>query len=332
MTQTVLVTYGDGSGPKVIRSAERVLRLVAPDLDIIHGRIGADAYENTSYALPPETMEMISRADMILSGPVCMEGINERDPLVTIKKQMGLFLDYREYYPLKDVDGSTRLDTVVISPTLESTMDVYETESLDGVASEFYTDIESVERLMSRSSDIARMKHRPRIDLVTSNYIYPKRERLIQNMFLEHFRGTAFRTGIMSLSETVFTLAHRPEVPDVLLCDIHSAASVKGAAAGIVGGTGLMPQAFFGNGKSLFTPATMFGEDIPHRSENPTSAILSVALLLLSIGMEDGYRAVRNAVRMMYRDERTTPDIGGKLTPDKFTDGIIDLVKADIYM
>ena len=60
MTQKVLITYGDGYGPAVIRAAETVLKTVSPGTEIIHGKIGADAYENTGHALPAETMAIIS--------------------------------------------------------------------------------------------------------------------------------------------------------------------------------------------------------------------------------------------------------------------------------
>ncbi|MCQ2085592.1 MAG: isocitrate/isopropylmalate family dehydrogenase [archaeon] len=330
MTKKVLVTYGDGYGPTVIRAAESVLRAVAPDLEISRGKIGADAYDNTSYALPPETIELIAQADAILSGPTMMKGIPERDPLVTIKKQMGLYLEYGEFFRLCDYMGTVDLDTVVLSPTVESTLNVYETESLDGVASEYYTSMDQLSKIFPRSIELAEMRRRRKVELVSDNTMYPIREKLIRSEFRKNYAASEFIVGDLSTKVATFRLAHDPQSVDTLLCDIHSATCIWGQNMGLIGGSGLMPRAFFGDKKSLYMASEVYPGEVAGRELNPTSAILSVAVMLLSFGEEEAYHQIVKAVREMYRIGRTTPDVGGKLNAEKFAEGVKKLVLPEM--
>lgn len=328
--QKIFVAYGDRYGPAVIRAAESVIRTVAPDVDLLHGRIGADAYNNTSYALPPETMDLLSDCDAVLSGPVDMEGIPGRDPLTTIKKQMGMFMEYGEYFPLRETPGRNPIDLVVMSPTVESTLSVYETESLDGVSSEYYTSTETASRIFAKAMYLSEMKRKKEISFVSDNILYPLREKLLRDSFHRHFAATEFRAKDCGTTEIMFSLSHGPSSAGVLVCDIHSSACVRGLASGLAGGSGLMPHAYLGENIGLYMPAPVIIDDVPGRKVNPTSAILSSAVMLLNLGRENCYNAITEAVREMYRSGHTTPDMGGKLTTPGFAKGVKELILAKL--
>lgn len=328
MSQKVLVTYGDGHGPSVIRAAESIIQLVAPDLDLYHAKIGADAYESTSYALPPETMELIADCDAMLSGPVIMDGIPERDPIFIIKKQMGLYLEYGEFFPLGNSEVGKGVNTIIMSPTPESTLNVYETESLDGVASEYYTSIENMSKIFSKTMMLSEMSRRSKITLISDNILYPIREKLMRAEFRKHLAATEFELEDLTTGETTFRLAHRPETLDALLCDIHSATCVWGLLSGLIGGSGLMPKAYLGDRMGLFMPSPTYSTD-PVRKTNPTSAILSAAVMLKTLGRRSEYEMIRNAVCEMYRLNRVTTDLGGNLNAEKFTVGVKQLILTE---
>lgn len=328
MSQKVLITYGDGPGRTVISAAEKVLGAVAPDLELIHAKIGAEAYESTGYALPPATMEALSECDVMLSGSVNVEGLPERNPLDAIKKQLGLGIEYTEFFPLCDYLGEGEIDAVVLSPAPESTMVVYETETPEGISSEYFTGSDSLASMFSRTIRLVDERDGKTIHLVSDGILFPKREELIKTVIGKYFADTQFRVVGTELSEIMYMLAHDHKSAQILFCDIPSAAAVHGLGSGIVGGSGLMPSAFIGNDISLYTTSRIFEGDSVGREFNPTSAILSVAVMLLDMGREEDYRNIRGAVCEMYRSGRTTPDIGGKLSAEKFAQGVNELVHS----
>ena len=330
MTQKVLITYGDGYGPAVIRAAETVLRTVSPGTEIIHGKIGADAYENTGYALPAETMEAVAECDAMISGPVVMDGIAERNPISTIKKQMELYMEYGEFYSLCDYIGTKGIDTILLSPTIESSLNVFETESLDGVASEYYTSTDNISKIFAKSVQIAEKKRRTEICMVSDNVLYPSREKLIRSTFHKFYADTEFEVRDISTKIAMFDLAHDPSSMNTIISDIHSATCMWGEVTGLVGGSGLMPKAFIGDRKALYMPSEVYPHDAVGRELNPTSAILSVGVMMLNFGNETAYNLVLGAIRDMYRMGRTTPDVGGKLNAEKFAEGVSSLILSEI--
>ncbi len=330
MTNKVLVTYGDGYGPAVIRAAEAVLRTVSPDTELLHAKIGADAYDNTGYALPADTLDLVAECDSMLSGPVNMDGIPERNPVSTIKRQMELYIEYGEFYPLCDYIGTEGLDTVLISPTVEGALNVYESESLDGVASEYYTSIENISKIFSKSVELAEKKQRTEICMVSDNVLYPSREELIRSTFHKYYADTEFNVRDISTKLAMFDLAHNPSSMNTIISDIHSATCMWGELTGLVGGSGLMPRMYIGDRKSLYVPSEVYPDDAVGRELNPTSAILSVGLMMLVFGNREAYDLILKSVREMYRLGRTTPDVGGKLNAEKFAEGVSSLILQEL--
>lgn len=330
MSQKVLVTYGDGPGRTVIGAAEKVVRAVAPDLEICHGRIGADAYANTAYALPPTTLELASECDAMLTGPVDMVGINERNPLDTIRVQTGLAAEYTEFFPLCDYLGDDGTRAVIIGPAPGEELNIRETETLDGVTSDIFTGTEAIGGLFDIAFHIAEVKAGKEIRFVPEDDRFPIRDRIIRNRFSRLFAASEFTTKVCAPSDISYLLAHSPSSVDIIICGTRSAPCFKGQCAGNVGGGGLMPRAYIGKDFGMYMPSIALEGDPVGRETNPTSAILSAAVMLLMLGRKDSYRMVRNAVAEMYRTGRTTPDIGGKLNADKFADGVNGIIHAEI--
>ncbi len=330
MTEKVLVTYGDMYGPAVIRAAEAVLRTVSPETELVHAKIGADAYDNTGYALPADTLDLVAECDAMLSGPVDMEGIPERNPLSTIRRQMEMYIEYGEFFPLCEYIGTKDLDTVLISPTVEGALNVYESESLDGVASEYYTSIDNISKIFEKSVEIAEKKQRTEVCMVSDNVLYPSREKLIRETFHKFYAGTEFIVRDISTKLAMFDLAHNPSSMNTIISDIHAATCMWGELTGLVGGSGLMPRVFIGDRKSMYIPSEVYPDDAVGRELNPTSAILSVGVMMLIFGKREAYKLVVNAVREMYRLGRTTPDVGGKLNAEKFAEGVNSLILHEL--
>jgi 3-isopropylmalate dehydrogenase len=61
---------GDGIGPEVMAAAQRVLRELAPELELEEHPFGAAAIRATGDPLPSETLEACRSADAVLKAPI----------------------------------------------------------------------------------------------------------------------------------------------------------------------------------------------------------------------------------------------------------------------
>lgn len=329
MSQKVLVTYGDFDGPRIIGAAEKVLGAAAPDIEVIHGKIGSDAHKHTSYALPPDTVDSLGECNAVLSGPVNMVGIDERNPLEVIKIQTGLLAEYSEVFNLRMGLNDIPLDIGVVNPTVSDILDIQETEDLDGVTSSFYTNTEATVDLFSIVRRITELRGGSRVWLSDEESHFPIRNRIIKKTFHDTFDNTPIISAERTPSEISYHLAHDPESLDMILCGANSAPQIYGYGAGLIGGSGLMPHAFLNKNFGLFVPMSPLPCESRERSGNPTSAILSVAVMLLTLGRKKEYQRIRDAVCEMYRTGHTTHDIGGRLNAAQFADGINDLIYSE---
>lgn len=66
----IAVLPGDGIGPEVTREARRVLEALNLDLQFEEAPVGGAAYLEAGHPLPPETLDLVKRADAVLFGAI----------------------------------------------------------------------------------------------------------------------------------------------------------------------------------------------------------------------------------------------------------------------
>ncbi|WP_400219755.1 isocitrate/isopropylmalate family dehydrogenase [Methanomethylophilus alvi] len=324
----VLILPGDGPGPSVISAAEKVIRAAAPGVDLIHGEIGNVAYEHTSKALPASTMDMISTSDAILSGPADMSLIGGRDPIADIKRQMHLFAEVQEFRPLAGYLADRDVDILLVSHCVDAVSSVRESEGLDGVVSELDTDDDALSELFTSCMHIAEVTGRMKICLVRGMGLFESSERHMLDSFHSHFATSEFSVEDMSAEKAACLLQMVPETFDVVVSGTTTSQYLRGLLSGMIGGSGISPVAYLGERKGLFMPSRTFGSMNESRPWNPTSAILAGSEMLRYMGFGVEYSAIQKAVSDMYESGLTTSDIGeGHLSPDEFTQGVIDRIR-----
>ena len=115
MQATIALLPGDGIGPEVIDSAERVLKHVATryqhSFEMPRASIGASALRLGDPPLPATTLETCLAADAVLLGavgdPEFSDGPSERRPetaLLQLRQALGVFANLR---PAKVWRGSS---------------------------------------------------------------------------------------------------------------------------------------------------------------------------------------------------------------------------------
>ncbi|MFA7063622.1 MAG: isocitrate/isopropylmalate family dehydrogenase [Methanomethylophilus sp.] len=328
-SKKVLVLPGDGCGPAVIAAAETVLAAAAPGLTLIHGEIGAVAYEHTGQVLPPETANLAAAADAILSGPVSLAPAKpeQRDPLESLRKQFRLLAEVREFYPLCEWLGHKDLDLVLVGMNPDSALSVTELDRLDGVSADYFASADADTALFDLTLRVAELRRRQRITCVPGSGLFPAAEKQFSELFTRHFAATEFVFDTMNAADAACRLATDPRSLDVVVAGMLTAPSLAGQAAGMAGGAGLMPVAYLGQKRGMFMPSHPAAQRRAD-SVNPTSAILAAAFMLLDLGMDDAYQNIKKAVREMYRTGRVTADRGGALTTQSFTAGTVELVRS----
>jgi len=95
-------------------------------------------------------------------------------------------------------------------------------------------------------------------------------------------------------------------------------------AAGIVGGLGLAPSGCYGDGYAYFESVHGSAPDIAGKNViNPTATILSAAMMLEYLELEEAARRLENAVERVYaKGEALTADQGGRASTTEFCDAV----------
>ncbi|MBP1749544.1 MAG: isocitrate dehydrogenase [Deltaproteobacteria bacterium] len=106
----------------------------------------------------------------------------------------------------------------------------------------------------------------------------------------------------------------RPEEYDVLLCPNLNGDYLSDACAALIGGLGVAPGANFGDSVAIFEPThgsapKYAGKDIV----NPTSFILSGAMLFDHIGLTSGAEKIRRAIEKTIQEGIVTYDLARQL-------------------
>lgn len=126
----------------------------------------------------------------------------------------------------------------------------------------------------------------------------------------------------MFVDALAMQLVRAPERFDVIVTDNLIGDILSDIGAALQGGLGVAASANLHPGRtSLFEP--VHGSAPKYAGTglaNPVAAILSVALMLETLGHETAARVVEGAVVQSLRKGRTTPDLGGTLTTSEVGD------------
>lgn len=133
-------------------------------------------------------------------------------------------------------------------------------------------------------------------------------------------------TETLLVDDCAHRLARDPARFDVILLPNLYGDILSDLAAGLVGGLGAAASGCFGDGFAYFESVHGTAPDIAGRGIiNPTATLLSAAMMLDYLGLDDASTRLRDAVARVYADGRAlTPDVGGTGT----TRGVADAVVA----
>ncbi|MBD7956657.1 3-isopropylmalate dehydrogenase [Microbacterium sp. Sa4CUA7] len=333
------VIPGDGIGPEVIAQAEKVLDAVTAHSDVTFERtrfsLGADRYLATGDTLTDDDLAAIAAHDAILLGavggvpgdPRLREANIERGLLLKLRFALDHYVNLR---PSKLYPGAAGpladpgdIDFVVVR---EGTEGPYvgnggsiRTGTPHEVANETSVNTAyGIERVVRYAFELAERRRR-RLTLVHKTNVLVHAggmwKRIVDTVAAEH---PEVAVDYLHVDAATIFLVTNPDRFDVIVTDNLFGDILTDLAGAVTGGIGLAasgninPDGVF---PSMFEPVHGSAPDIAGRQlADPTAAILSVALMLDHLGLQDEAQRVTRAAEadIAARDgnPRTTTQIG----------------------
>ncbi|WP_394795534.1 3-isopropylmalate dehydrogenase [Armatimonas sp.] len=326
----VAVLPGDGIGPEIVAEAVRVLRVVAPDIELTEALVGGAAYDATGHPLPPETLELCKASDAVLLGAVggpkwdVIPDPNlrpERGALLPLRKQLGLYANLRPAicYPALVAASSLKPEL------LEGGLDVLVVRELTGG---MYFGLpkendgnRAIDTCVYTKDEIVRIAH------VGFQAAQKRGKKLCsvdkQNVLMTSvlWRATVeevakeypdVQLSHLLVDNAAMQLVRWPKQFDVIVTENLFGDILSDQAAMLTGSLGMLPSASLGAGSfGMYEPCHGSAPDITGKGiANPLATILSVAMLLrYSFGRESEAKRIETAVESVLESGLRTPDI-----------------------
>lgn len=335
MKKRIAVIEGDGIGPEVTQQSIRVLNAIATtfghEFEYQYCLMGADAIDKTGNPLPDETIETCLKSDAILFGAIGHPKY-DNDPTAKVRPEQGLLKLrkslqlYANIRPIKTYSSLFHLSPLK-SKNLEAVDFIIFRELTGGIyfgKKETATDGSSATDDCTYSrAEIERIAHlafhfaqkpgrRKKLTLVDkANVLETSRlwRKVVQEIAIQYPDVTV---DYMFVDNAAMQIILNPKQFDVILTENMFGDIISDEASVISGSLGLLPSASSGIGGSLalFEPIhgsypQAAGKDIA----NPIGSILSAAMMLDFLSMEEEARLVREAVNWTLLNSFVTKDI-----------------------
>jgi 3-isopropylmalate dehydrogenase len=352
----ILVLPGDGIGPEITEATLKTLdatrKALDLDLEFETRDIGLAGLAAEGTTLPPAVMERIPQVDGVILGPVSHYGYPSRadggiNPSSELRTVFELFANIR---PCRSRDGLTILrepmDLVIVR---ENTEGFYSDRNMHAGSGEFMPDPDlalSVRKVSAKASErIARaafelaMARRGKVTAVHKANVV----KLSDGLFLREVRKVSAEYPSVELEELLVDAAaalliRQPKRFDVIVTTNMFGDILSDEASELSGSLGLGGSINAGTDICVAQAQHGSAPDIAGQGiANPTSLILSAAMLLDWRGQHDGNPALREAGAFLSRAVDTvldgpatrTRDIGGTLGTEAFADAIISVIENE---
>ena len=343
------VLKGNGIGPEITAAAIQVIDACRLDIEWVNIPIAEEAIEKFGHPVPNESIQMLKDVKVAIKGPITVEKGKGRVTCIdengaehvypsfnnAIRRELELFVCPRPSRGIPGISGShEHMDLIIMR---ELTEDVYSAieHRIGNVAAECVKLVtrEAAERVSRYAFEYARKNHRRKVTCVhKANAIS-----ITDGFFLECFQKIAkeypdIPSDDFFVDATTFYLVKKPEMFDVIVTTNQYGDILSDLCAGLVGSLGLGPGANIGYKGAVFEACHGSAPDIAGQNiANPTSLILSGALMLRYLGFEKEARVVEESVRhvLIHTDCRTR-DLGGSASTTEFTQAVIEQVKERI--
>ena len=340
-THRLAVIPGDGIGPEVTAEALKVLEQVAPaagvKFEATRYDLGAERYLATGEVLPDAVLAEVREHDAIVLGavggrpgdPNLPPGILERGLLLRLRFELDHYVNLR---PSRIFPGVTSpladpgdVDFVVVREGTEGPYVGNGGALRVGTPHEIATEVSvntafGVERVVRDAFARAQKRPRKKLTLVHKTNVLVHAggvwSRVVREVG-EEFPDVS--VDYLHIDAATIFMTTDPARFDVIVTDNLFGDIITDLAAAVTGGIGLAASGNVNPDRtapSMFEPVHGSAPDIAGQQKaDPTAAILSTALLLEHLGLDEAARTVEEAVLadLAARDQSTsrrTAEIG----------------------
>jgi 3-isopropylmalate dehydrogenase len=352
----VLVLPGDGIGPEITTPTLEVLKATndAYDLGLEFetADIGFASLATQGTTLPQAVLDRIPEVDGVILGPVSHYDYPARqdggfNPSAELRVQFELFANIR---PCRSRAGLSILrspmDLVIVR---ENTEGFYSDRNMYAGGGEFMPDADSafsIRKITAKASErvaraafaLARRRRKKVTAVHKANVV-----KLTDGLFLREVRKVATEYPDVQLDELIVDAAaalmvRRPGQFDVIVTTNMFGDILSDEASELSGSLGLGGSLNAGHHMAVAQAQHGSAPDIAGMGiANPTSLILSAAMLLDWRGMRDGNVAMVTAAaeietaveRVLANPATRTGDIGGTLGTAEFADHVISMLQDE---
>ena len=317
----VVVIRGDGIGPELVDAALLVLEAVELWMGDFHLEIdfregGAELYKRVGYNLAPETLEAIKQADATMKGPVGLPEVRFADGTEAgvlggvLRIQLDTYSNDRPVRLLPGVNAPIKaepgeIDYVIVR---ENTEGMYLSRGKgvgtdDAVSDTMMITRKGTERIVRHAFEVASGRQGAPSDGVRRVTCVDKSNVLASMAF---FRRVFDEVAVqypdieheyLYSDAAAQALVQRPGHFDVLVMENFLGDMLSDLGGGTIGGVGLCPSGNVGDEHAYFEPIHGSAPDIAGQDKaNPTSQILTLALMLDHLGERAAGDVIRNAV------------------------------------
>jgi len=312
------VIAGDGIGPEVVAEGLRVLDAAGAKYGASFARkeydLGASHWHRTGETLPDSVLAELAKADVILLGavgdPSVPSGVLERGLLLKLRFAFDHFINLRpaRLFPgvKSPLAGVEKIDFVVVREGTEGPYVGAGGVLAEGTENEIATE-ESLntrrgaERVIRNAFERAQLRERKKVTLVHKNNVLTRAGSLWTRTFNEVAKEFPnISTEYLHVDAASMFFVTNPDRFDVVVTDNLFGDILTDIAAAICGGIGLAASGNInptGKFPSMFEPVHGSAPDIAGKGiADPTATILSVAMLLDHLGLDEAARDVEKAV------------------------------------
>ncbi|KAE9612907.1 hypothetical protein Lal_00027778 [Lupinus albus] len=326
--RAVTLIPGDGVGPLVTGSVEQVM-------EAMHAPVYFEKFDvhGDMRTVPAEVIESIKKNQVCLKGGLATPmggGVSSLN--VQLRKELDLYASLVNCFNLPGLP--TRHDSVDIVVIRENTEGEYaglEHEVVPGVVESLKVITKFCsERIAKYAFEYAYLNNRKKVTAVHKANIM----KLADGLFLESCRDVAANYPGIKYNEIIvdnccMQLVSKPEQFDVMVTPNLYGNLVANTAAGIAGGTGVMPGGNVGAENAVFEQGASAGnvgdnKVVEQKIANPVALLLSSAMMLRHLQFPAFADRLESAVkRVIQEGQHRTRDLGGTSTTQEVTDAVI---------
>ncbi len=344
--QRVAVVGGDGIGTEVLEQGCRVLKALAPELELETFDLGADRYLRDGVTLPQDVFERW-RDEFgaiylgALGDPRVPSNVHAKDILLGSRFRFDLFINFRpirlldsRYCPLKDKTPED-IDIVVFRENTEDCYTGIGGTFKQGTPDEVGQEVaiatrKGVERIIRAAYEYAVQHGKTKVCMSDKSNAM----RNFGGVWQRAWKDVAaeypqIESSHLYVDVLAMELVRCPERFEVVVTSNLFGDIVTDLGAILQGGIGLAGSGNIHPGKvSLFEPVHGSAPDIAGQGiANPLAAILSAGMMLTHLG--EGVRfqgleqRIQDAVQGCLLADEVTRELGGTLTTSQVGDAVL---------